>query len=108
MAAESPMRKLVEARKLCLLNADNYIPLIPTILPIIAANTSLELRRWGADFIAETLASPMLSDEDKRTLTLQLLPLLKDYLEFPSQDDAVVMSTLSAAASAYPIIFKYM
>lgn len=108
MAAESPMSRLLEARRLCLLNAENYIKLIPTIRPIIAANTSLELRRWGADFIAETLASPVLSADDKETLSLQLLPLLKDYLELPAQDDAVVMSTLGAAASAYPIVFKYM
>lgn len=102
------MRKLVEARKLCLLNPENYVKLIPTILPIIPANTPLELRRWGADFIAETLASPVLPAEDKQALSLQLLPLLKDYLEVPSQDDDVVMSILSAAASVYPIIFKYM
>lgn len=82
--------------------------IIPNILPLIGNNVALEQRRWGADFVAETLAAPLLSPDDKRTLSLQLLPLLKEYLEFDSQDDAVVMSALGGAASVYPIIFKYM
>lgn len=102
------MGHLVEARHLCLQDVSNYIQIIPNILPLIGNNVALEQRRWGADFVAETLAAPMLSSDDKRTLSLQLLPLLKEYLEFPSQDDAVVMSALGAAASAYPIIFKHM
>jgi len=107
MASESPLHRLSEARRLCLQDSSLYTKIVPGILPLIGTNADLELRRWGADFIAETLASPILPVQDKQWLSLQLLALLRDYLEVPAQDDDVVMSTLGAAATVYPIVFKY-
>jgi symplekin len=100
--------QLNAARNLVLGDANFYGQIVEGILPIIGANARLELRRWGADFLAETFASPTLSPEQKEKLSLKVLPTLKDLLEIPGEDAAVVKSVVQAAASVYPIVFRHM
>lgn len=102
------MSQLDAARNLVLGDAAFYPQIVQGILPIIGANARLELRRWGADFLAETFASPALATEQKGKLSLQVLQTLKDLLEIPNEDTAVVKSVVQAAASLYPLVFRHM
>jgi symplekin len=102
------MTQLDAARNLVLGDAAFYPQIVQGILPIIGANARLELRRWGADFLAETFASPSLPTQQKGKLSLQVLQTLKDLLEIPNEDTAVVRSVVQAAASLYPLVFRHM
>jgi symplekin len=68
----------------------------------------LELRRWGAEFLAETFASPALGQQPKQKLSAQILQTLRELLETPGEDTAVVRSVIQTAASLYPLIFRQM
>jgi symplekin len=104
----SPLQGLAQARGLALENPALYTKILPGILPFIGSNSALDLRTWGAAFLAETFASPVLPQDDKQTLSLQVLPLLKEYLDAPDQDFAVVKTAVQASATIYPLIFRYM
>lgn len=112
--AEAPLdvsgqiKQLNDARKLVLTDANYYPQIIQGILPIIGVNAHVELRRWGADFLAETFATPTLPASQKETTCLLVLELLKDMLENPQEDSAVVKSVVQAAASIYPLVFRWM
>ena len=99
--------QLSHARNLCLADPALYIKIVPGCMPLINAHTHLELRRWGANFLAETFALPVLSSEDKQNLVPDVLPVLKEYLDTPGQDFDVVKSVIQAAASIYPLVFRY-
>ena len=98
--------QLEAARKLVLGDAHFYTQIIPGILPIIGPGALLEIRRWGADFLAETFASPALGDTQKEELSFQVLPLLRGMLDTPAEDAAVVKSVVQTAASVYPFVFR--
>lgn len=100
--------QLDTARKLVLGDSAYYPQIVQGILPIIGANSRLELRRWGADFLAETFASPTLAQEPKNTLSLLILDTLNAMLENPQQDTDVLKSVIQAAASVYPLVFRHM
>jgi symplekin len=68
----------------------------------------LELRRWGAEFLAETFASPVLGQQPKQKLSTQILQTLRELLEIPGEDTAVVRSVIQTVASLYPLIFRQM
>lgn len=100
--------QLEKARRLALGDATHYSRIIPSILPVIGPQGLLELRRWGSGLIVEALSTPSLPSDQKQQLALTILKTLKEYLEKPSEDAAVVKNVVQAATSAYPIIFKYM
>lgn len=100
--------QLSSARTLVLGDAAYYPRILKGILPIIGSHARVELQRWGADFIAETFASPVLSADVKSELSQHVLPTLKAMLEKQDQDNAVVQSAVQAAASLYPIVFRHM
>ena len=102
------IQQLEQARKHVLADAHHYLAIIPGILPIISPNSHLDIRRWGADFLAEGFASPALATQTKETLSVKVLPLLKDLLDAPGQDEAVVKSVIQTAASIFPLVFRYM
>ncbi|KAK2758656.1 hypothetical protein FQN54_003346 [Arachnomyces sp. PD_36] len=102
------MTQLDAARNLVLGDAAFYPQIVQGILPIIGANARLELRRWGADFLAETFASPALPAQQKGKLSLQVLQTLNDLLDIPNEDTAVVRSVVQAAASLYPLVFRHI
>ncbi|KAK3045472.1 hypothetical protein LTS18_013782, partial [Coniosporium uncinatum] len=111
MASASPTAQTIQqlnaARTLCLSDASYYLQIIPNVLPIIGSAAVLDLRRWGADFLAETFASPELSPENKQQLSLGVLSLFKGFLEIPGEDSGVIKSVVQAAASIYPLVFRY-
>ena len=107
-AISNQILQLEEARKLVLSDAVHYSQIIPGILLIIGPHAPLEIRRWGATFLAEGFASPALTLHAKEALGIQVLPLLRQYLDTTAEDESVVKSTIQAAASIYGLIFRHM
>lgn len=108
LSVEDQLSQLEAARKLVLGDPALYSQIVQGILPIVSASARIELRRWGAEFLAETFASPMLSLQQKEHLSVFVLQTLKQLLEIPGEDDGVVKSVVQAAASIYGHIFRYM
>ena len=104
----SEISQLNAARRFVLDDAMLYPRIVEGILPIIGANARLELRRWGADFLAETFASPSVPTQTKESMAVLVLQLLKDLLDVPGEDVEVVKAVIQAAASIYGLIFRYM
>jgi symplekin len=103
------IQQLESARSLTLGDGNYYPTIIPGVLPIIgyAADQSIEIQRWGADFLAEAFASPAWPSEEKQKSASSVLPTLKDYLEHVA-DKAVVKSVVQAAASIYPLVYRHV
>ena len=97
-----------EARRLVLDDPKLYPQVVEPILPMIGASARLEMRRWGADFLAELFASPIVPTQIKEALGLRALSTLKDLLELPREDVEVLKSVIQAAASLYGLVFRYM
>ncbi len=108
LSVEDQLTQLEAARQLVLQDPALYPQIVQGILPIVGANARLELRRWGAEFLAETFASTVLSSQQKERLGVIVLQTLKQLLEIPGEDNAVVKSVVQAAASIYGFIFNYM
>lgn len=108
MSVEEQLIQLGDARKLVLGDANYYPQIIQGILPIIGPEARVELRRWGADFLAETFSSPSLPTPQKETLSLIVLETMKAMIENPHEDPSVVKSIVQTAASIYPIVFRWM
>jgi symplekin len=100
--------QLDAARKLALADAQVYNQVVPGILPIIGPAAAVEVRRWGAEFLAEAFASPLLPNQQKEQLAPDVLPVLKSYLDNPREDVAVVRSAVQTAATTFPLAFKRM
>ncbi|KAK2793774.1 hypothetical protein FQN52_000726 [Onygenales sp. PD_12] len=100
------MSQLDTARNVVLGDAALYPQIVQGILPIIGANARLELRRWGAEFLAETFASPALAQQPKQKLSIQVLQTLKELLDNPDEDAAVVRGVIQTAASIYALVFR--
>ncbi|KAK8218182.1 hypothetical protein IWZ01DRAFT_492218 [Phyllosticta capitalensis] len=107
-SADPLVAQLKQARQVVLENAANYPAIIPSILPIIGPGADLELRRWGAEFLAETFASPVLPTDQKQQLSFPVLDKIKEYLDTPGEDVAVVKGAVQAAASIYPLVFRHI
>ncbi|RMZ91851.1 hypothetical protein DV736_g891, partial [Chaetothyriales sp. CBS 134916] len=98
--------QLEAARKLALRDAQVYVQVVPGILPIIGPNAAVEVRRWGADFLAEAFASPALGHAQKEQMTAEVVPVLKSFVDNAAEDVAVVRSVVQAATSIYPLVFR--
>ncbi|KAM0320964.1 hypothetical protein ACHAO8_000258 [Botrytis cinerea] len=108
LTVEKQIDQLNDARKLVLSDANYYTQIIQGILPIIGPSARVELRRWGADFLAETFSSPTIPSSQKETLSLVVLDTLKDMIENPNEDSAVVKSIVQTAASIYPLVVRWI
>ncbi|MCJ1229181.1 hypothetical protein MMC12_005846 [Toensbergia leucococca] len=108
LSVSDQLTQLENARQLVLADSVLYPQIVQGILPIVGSNALLELRRWGADFLAETFASPTLASQQKETLSIRVLQTLRDLLEKPGEDVGVVKSVVQAAASIYPLVFRYI
>jgi len=106
-AVAATISQLENARRIVLGDPTHYAAVVPGILPIIGPTAQIEVQRWGADFLAECFASPVLSMHSKEELGVQVLQLLKDSL-LQQQDEAVVKSVMQTAASVYALIFRHM
>lgn len=78
LSVEQQIKQLGDARKLVLSDANYYPQIIQGILPIVAPPARVELRRWVAEFLAETFASPSIALSQKETLSLIVLETLSD------------------------------
>lgn len=102
------LSQLEAARNLVLGDAAFYPQIVEGILPIIGVNARLELRRWGAEFLAETFASPALAAAQKEKLAGKALQTVREILEMPEEDTPVIKSLVQTAASLYPHVFRHM
>ncbi|KAF7899186.1 uncharacterized protein EAF01_008399 [Botrytis porri] len=108
LTVEQQINQLNDARKLVLSDANYYTQIIQGILPIIGPSARVELRRWGADFLAETFSSPTIPSSQKETLSLVVLDTLEDMIENPHEDSAVIKSIVQTAASIYPLVVRWI
>ncbi|KAI7714662.1 hypothetical protein KC353_g6689 [Hortaea werneckii] len=67
-ATSSVLFQLDQARNIVLTTPSVYPQVVPGVIGVVGGNATLELRRWGADFLAETFASPVLPAEEKQKL----------------------------------------
>ena len=108
---QAPVNTLDQLNKLryeSLKNEHHYPAVVPSILGFISPGNPVNLRRWGADFLAETFASPMLGIDHKQSIAIKVIDLLRQYLEMPGEDAAVIKNVVQACTSIYPLIFKHM
>ncbi|KAG9188848.1 hypothetical protein G6011_07553 [Alternaria panax] len=103
------IQQMESARSLALGDGRYYPTIIPGVLPIIgySEDQSLEIQRWGADFLAEAFASPTWPQEVKQQSAPSVLATLKAYLD-NVEDKSVVKSAIQAAASVYPLVYKHI
>lgn len=104
--------QLNQARELALGQPSVYPQVVPGVLPVIGPSQHLALRRWGADFLAETFASAVIEAEEKQRLSLLVLDTLKSYLSRKEEvgeeeDPSVVKASVQCAASVYPLVFRH-
>ncbi|KAL9100605.1 MAG: hypothetical protein Q9163_004042 [Psora crenata] len=102
------LTQLSAARQIVLADPKLYPQIVSGILRIVGANAHLELRRWGAEFLAETFGSPVIASSEKEQMGISALQTLKDLLELPGEDTDVVKGVVQASASIYALVFKYI
>ncbi|EDP48864.1 mRNA cleavage and polyadenylation specificity factor complex subunit [Aspergillus fumigatus A1163] len=100
--------QLNAARNLVLGDAAFYPQIVNGIIPIIGAHARLELRRWGAEFLAETFASPALATAQKEQLAGRVLQTIREIIELPEGDTPVLKHIVQIAASLYPLAFRHI
>ncbi|MCJ1311786.1 hypothetical protein MMC25_005459 [Agyrium rufum] len=100
--------QLEAARQIVLADHTHYAMIVPGILGVVTANSILEIKRWGADFLAEAFASPMLPEDTKEKLGIGSLERFNELLESTAEDEWVVKSVIQAVASIYPLVFRYI
>ncbi|KAF2742608.1 hypothetical protein M011DRAFT_472068 [Sporormia fimetaria CBS 119925] len=107
-SSSQALQQLEAARHVALGDGNHYPQILPAVVPIIgaSANASLEVQRWGADFLAETFASPTWAPEQKMQQSLKVLSTLKDYIE--SQDVGIIKSAIQASACIYPLVYRHI
>lgn len=108
LSVSDQIRQLNDARKLVLGDVKYYSNVLKSILQIVSPSAHLDLRRWGADFLAEAFATPAVSMNEKETMQLFVLETLKDLLDDPKEDAQVLRSAIQAASSIYPLALRWM
>ena len=102
------LQQLDSARTLVLGDAHFYNQIVAGVLPIIGPQAKLELRRWGAEFLAESFANPTWSASGKENECAAVLPVLKSWLDTPEEDQTVVKGAIQTVASIFPFVFRRM
>ena len=102
------LKQLDSARTLVLGDSHFYSQIVAGVLPIIGPHAKLELRRWGADFLAEAFANPTWGILEKEKECAGILPVLRGWLESPDEDQAVLKSAFQTVATVYPLVFRRM
>ena len=82
--------------------------IVQGILPIINPSSLPQLRRWGADFLAEAFSAPAMPSREKESLSLLVLESLKGMLENANEDPFVLRSIIQAASSIYPLVMRWV
>ncbi|EME48588.1 hypothetical protein DOTSEDRAFT_67585 [Dothistroma septosporum NZE10] len=105
------LQSLNSARDIVLKDHTLYPQVVLGVLQVIAYTAQLEVRRWGADFLAETFASQAVTADEKQQMAPTVLDTLKGWLNRKEltgeeEDTTVVKSAVQCAASIYPFIFR--
>ncbi|KAI1068243.1 hypothetical protein LB507_004849 [Fusarium sp. FIESC RH6] len=108
LSVSDQIRQLDDARKLVLGDVKYYPSVVRGILPIIGPSAPLELRRWGAEFLAEAFATPALPNGEKETMQPYVLPTLESMLENDREDPQVLRSVIQCVASIYPLAMRWI
>lgn len=108
LSVSDQIRQLNDARKLVLGDVKYYPSIVRGILPIIGPNAAIELRRWGAEFLAEAFATPALPNGEKETMQPYVLATLESMMENDREDPQVIRSVIQCAASIYPLALRWM
>lgn len=102
------IRQLNDARKLVLEDVKYYPNVVRGLLPIIGPTAPVELRRWGADFLAEAFATPALPNSEKETMQPYVLATLESLAQNDNEDPYVLRSVIQTAASIYPLALRWI
>src|SRR3569833_790958 len=102
------IRHLNDARKLVLGDVNYYPTIVQGILPIIGPSSLPELRRWGADFLAEAIATPALPSREKETLSLLVLENQKSIVENTKEEAHEQRRRKQTATRNYPLAMRWM
>ncbi|KAK3953167.1 hypothetical protein QBC32DRAFT_210791 [Pseudoneurospora amorphoporcata] len=104
------MQQLNNARKMAFESPAYFKQIVQGIFPLTAASSPVDLRRWAAEFIAEALACPALRTQEKDDLTISVIDAgaLGSLVEAPDQDPLVLKAGIMAAASAYPVVVRWI
>lgn len=108
LSVPDQIRQLDDARKLVLGDVKFWGSVVKGILPMIGPNASLELRRWGADFLSEAFSTPALPNSEKETMQIYVLDTLVALVESERRDSHVLRSVIQTAASIYPLAMRWM
>jgi symplekin len=112
VAATSPsdhVKQLNDARKQVLANPKLYSSVVKGVVPLLGSSSHhLSIRRWTAEFVAETFATPALPTREKDVLAPFVLDTIQTIIENPSEDVHVLRNMIQTAASLYPIALRWM
>ncbi|KAK4100634.1 hypothetical protein N658DRAFT_427072 [Parathielavia hyrcaniae] len=108
LALAEQLEQLNAARKVVLQDSTYYDRIVKGVLPIIGPRALLPLRRWGAEFLAESLATPVLTMREKENITVAVLDTLRGLLDGAAEDAIVLKASVAAAASAYPVALRWI
>jgi symplekin len=96
--------QLSSVRDLVLKDPSYWPQVVETVLSVITGK--IELRRWGADFLAETFSTPVVDARAKGELALKCLDSI--LLLVQEKETNILKSIVQCAASIYPMVFKHM
>ncbi|SPO00910.1 related to PTA1 - pre-tRNA processing protein / PF I subunit [Cephalotrichum gorgonifer] len=110
LSVSDHIRQLNDARRQVLGDVKLYQSVVRAILPILAPTSTshLELRRWTAEFLADTFATPALPSKEKESMQPFVLDTVQSILENPDEDVQVLRSMIQTAASIYPIALRWI
>lgn len=102
------LKQLQNARRVVLEDPAYWSTVVAGILPIVGPQSAVELRRWGADFIAEAVTTPAVPMRSREDICMKTLGTLKMLVEEQGLDEIVLRSAILAAASVYPLVVRWM
>ncbi|RCI15315.1 hypothetical protein L249_6719, partial [Ophiocordyceps polyrhachis-furcata BCC 54312] len=108
LSVPQQIRQLDDARKLVLADVKYYPNVVRGILPIIGPTAPIELRQWGAEFLAEAFSTPALPNAEKETMQLYVLTTLEALVENERENPDVLRSVIKTAASIYPLALRWI
>jgi symplekin len=108
LSTTEQLKQLQQARTVVLKDPNYWSSVVAGILPIVGQHNAVELRRWGADFIAEAVATPAVPLRAREDVCMKALGTIRMLLEEQGLDVVVLRSVILAAASVYPLVVKWM
>ncbi|KAB5580975.1 hypothetical protein GE09DRAFT_459068 [Coniochaeta sp. 2T2.1] len=108
LSTAEQLKQLQQARAVVLKDPAYWSSVVAGILPIVGPHNDVELRRWGADFIAEAVATPAVPLRAREDVCMKTLGTLRMLLDEQGLDAVVLRSAILAAASVYPLVVRWI